>query len=509
MPPSLLKTLRTALQTHHRFITGALSHAEPPIYVIGNPSADLDSIISAVVYAYFGNLTARQHIPLINLPNVPSGPELYRLRPEFVKALHLSTHPALDGEQAWDETPESAGALLRDHFLTVADFAAQLKINPGSTSGRLQADAVLVDWNALPMASPSAAQQQQQHPKGCIPGLETAVDFTVLGCVDHHIDEGFLPRGPQIKPLEIHTAGSCASLVAHTLQSLNLWRDNPPLNDPQTQQQQQQQAQLALLALSAILIDTTNLTSKDKVTPWDTHAVEFLTRQLSPNNKNTTNLYNQVHQTKQNSLNLLTVNEILDRDYKQWTETPSSSNPSPNSKPVEIGFCSMVKSLPWIIRKAGNARSFLDAVEGFARARDLGIVVVMTAFSSPVKGGEFTRELFVVALEGGRHTTNINGNNDDVATTALKHFVDQAEEKLSLQPWAALDVVDRQDQEEEIARSLCGNTNINKQMGSTPHFLFTSNVSQLPRHVYPFYSPGSQVQLSEMKSSKEKEDNAI
>ncbi|PLB42352.1 putative exopolyphosphatase [Aspergillus candidus] len=455
MPPSLLKTLRTALQTHHRFLAGALSHSEPPIYVIGNPSADLDSIISAVVYAYFGNLTARHHIPLINLPNVSSGPELYRLRPEFVKALHLSTHPALEGEQSWDETPESAGALLRDHFLTVADFAAQLKSSPGNTSGRLQADAVLVDWNALPIASPSATQQQNQQPKGCIPGLEKAVDFTVLGCVDHHVDEGFLPRGPQTKPLEIHTAGSCASLVTHTLQSLNLWHANPPSTDPQTQQQQQQE-QLAQLALSAILIDTTNLTSKDKVTSWDTQAAECLTRQLSANNNNTTtNLYNQVHQTKQNSLDLLTVNEILDRDYKQWTETPSS-NPNPHSKPVEIGFCSMVKSLPWIVRKAGNAKVFIDAVEAFARARNLGILIIMTAFSSPVKGGEFTRELFVVALDGDRHDNNDNDDSDDVATTALKHFVDQAEEKLSLQQWTALDVVDRADQEEEIARSLVG-----------------------------------------------------
>lgn len=455
MSPSLLKSLRTALQTHHRFITGALSHAEPPIYVIGNPSADLDSIISAVVYAYFGNLTARRHIPLINLPNVPSGSELYRLRPEFVKALHLSSHPALEGEQSWDETSESAGALLRDHFLTVADFAAQLKSSPVDTNGRLQADAVLVDWNALPIASPSGPQQQ--HPRGSIPGLETTVDFTVLGCVDHHIDEGFMPHGPESKPLEIHTAGSCASLVTHTLQSLNLWRDSPPSTSTNTQtlqQQQQQQEQLAQLALSAILIDTTNLTSKDKVTPWDTHAVEFLTRQLQPQTPPPTNLYNQVHQTKQNSLDLLTVDEILDRDYKQWTETPSSS-----AKPVEIGFCSMVKSLPWIIRKAGNAKTFQDAVEGFARARNLGIVVVMTAFTSPVKGGEFTRELFVVALDDKyRHDSNDNDNdNGGVAATALKHFVDQAVDKLSLQPWTALDVIDRPEQEEEIARSLVGN----------------------------------------------------
>ncbi|PLN80118.1 hypothetical protein BDW42DRAFT_171571 [Aspergillus taichungensis] len=450
MSASLLKTLRTALQTHHRFIAGALSHAEPPIYVIGNPSADLDSIISAVVYAYFGNLTARRHIPLINLPNVPSGPELYRLRPEFVKALHLSTHPALEGEQSWDETPESAGALLRDHFLTVADFAAQLKSIPTGTSGRLQADAVLVDWNALPITSRSGPQQQQ--PKGSIPGLESTVDFTVLGCVDHHIDEGFMPHGSQIKPLEIHTAGSCASLVTHTLQSLNLWHDSTQSTSTNTQTEPEHLTQLAQLALSAILIDTTNLTSKDKVTPWDTHAVEFLTRQLQPQTPPPTTLYNQVHQTKQNSLDFLTVTEILDRDYKQWTETPSSS-----SKPVEIGFCSMVKSLPWIIRKAGNAKAFLDAVEGFARARNLGIVVVMTAFTSPVKGGEFTRELFVVALDGNAHDHDIDNRDGDVATTALKHFVNQAVDKLRLQPWTALDVIDRLDQEEEIARSLVGN----------------------------------------------------
>lgn len=60
-PPSLqnlLRFLKQARQTHLSFITGALlssSRAETPIYVVGNPSADLDSAISVIVYSYFAH----------------------------------------------------------------------------------------------------------------------------------------------------------------------------------------------------------------------------------------------------------------------------------------------------------------------------------------------------------------------------------------------------------------------------------------------------------------------
>ncbi|KAB8234716.1 putative exopolyphosphatase [Aspergillus alliaceus] len=408
---TLFRFLKSAIQAHRRFLSGAVTRAEAPIYVIGNPSADLDSVISAVIYSYFANNTGRRHVPLINLPTIPSGPELRRLRPEFVKALWLSTHPPAQDEQPWDETPESAGAILHDHFLTVADFSAHLKEIVKDNEGyRINADAVLVDWNALPIGTPDG-----QKGKGSLDGLET-VDFNVIGCIDHHQDDGFLRPGIDLKVIE--KSGSCASLVTQTLNKRGLWlQDAAAANNLQMAAEEQ----IASLAMTPTLIDTANLTAKDKVTQFDLQAVDFLSPKLSKGTADEDKLYAQVLEAKQNSLDLLTVDEILDRDYKQWTET----SPREPEKLLNIGFCSMVKSISWVVRKAESPQAFLQAVYKFAAKRELGIVVVMAAFSS--NDDRFHRELFVCALD------------ESLAVDALKNFVEQSGSKLGLEEWSPLD----------------------------------------------------------------------
>ncbi|KAL5355347.1 hypothetical protein BJX96DRAFT_47786 [Aspergillus floccosus] len=414
---SLLKFLRSALQTHRRFLAGGLSRAETPIYVIGNPSADLDSIISALVYSYFANTTSRRHVPLLNLPNVASGPELRRLRPEFVKALWLSTQPPLNGDEAWDETAESAGPLLREHILTVADFATHIKQHGRDQGERLTADAVLVDWNSLPSRSADG-----QQGIGSLDGLPN-VNFRVVGCVDHHTNEDFCDSA--ISPLLITTSGSCASLVVQALGSMGAWPGCQEGEDASSTTREE--AQVAKLTLAPILIDTANLTAKDKVTPHDTSAHAILLRKINQagvqaSSAKHDDFYRQILETKQNSLELLTVEEMLDRDYKQWTET-SASHPS---KPLHIGFCSMVKSISWIVQKAGSPQAFLDELCAFAAQRELGILVVMTAFTLK-SSDKFCRELLVCALDDG------------LATDVLNSFVPQAASQLGLEEWSARD----------------------------------------------------------------------
>lgn len=425
---SLLQMLRAARQAHLHFISGTLTAGESPIYVIGNSSADLDSMVCAVLYSYFANRSSRRHIPLINLPKVPSGAELRRLRPEFVKALWISTNTA---DQPWEDTPESAGPLLRDHILTVADFAEHLKQQrhvPDDQPPHITADAVLVDWNALPIRSPNA-------PRGTgrledLPGVE----FSVIGCIDHHIDEGFLASG--LQPHVIEKAGSCSSLVTNTLNQMGLWRtSSAPIGSgsqdgPHDEESTLGAQQAAQLALAPLLIDTVNLTAADKVTSADTQARDYLRQTIDsthPNSRSSISqdqFYAQIQETKQNSLDLLTVNEILDRDYKQWTE----SAPLRPAQAVHIGFCSMVKPIPWIVRKAGDARAFLEALCGFAEQRELDIVVVMTAFSS--SSGGFVRELLVCALDEG------------VALHALRDLEARSRSQLQLQEWKALEGAD-------------------------------------------------------------------
>jgi len=409
---SLLAFLREARRAHLQFIS---SGSPSPIYVVGNPSVDLDSIISAIVYSYFAHNHAhitpiRPHVPLINLSNVAAGPELRRLRPEFVKALWLCTGKS-DSEK-WEDTPESAGDMLREHIVTVQDFAEQLRER---NIQEQSADVFMVDWNAMPV-------RDGQRGQGSLDGLSSVV-FQVVGCIDHHVDEGVLPSAeslPSGQPLVVKQSGSCTSLVVNTLRGKGLWHEGDKCDTGETQ--------VAQLALASILIDTANLTSKDKVTNHDTDAFAFLSAKThnGPNTAHTVtkSYYEQIHETKQNSLDLLTMDEILVRDYKQWEETPRGES-------VKLGFCSTVRSLPWIIRKAGDSHRLLDSLRALCDRERLDIVVVMTAFTSPARSSQFCRELLVCAAEGDK--------KNEVLKEALNSFVSKANSQLGLADWFPLE----------------------------------------------------------------------
>ena len=429
---SLLGFLKTARQAHMEYILSA--SVPSPIYVIGNPSADLDSIISAIVYSYFAHnanhLTPpRVHIPLINLEDVSSGPEMRRLRPEFVEALWLST--GRHGSERWENTPESAGRVLKEHIVTVQDFRKDLG-EPGSqgifrehrgSDNNHDTDAILVDWNALP--------RRTGQGQGSINGIHHVI-FHVLGCIDHHVEEGFLPPSDAIapnQPLLVKPVGSCTSLVVNTLRERGLWSNHGSKGNGE--------AQIAQLALASILIDTANLTAKDKVTDSDIEAFNFLSPKITNNTDDPhtnqtdiiTQYYNQIFATKQSSLDLLTVPEILVRDYKTWEE-PRQPSPDDKRDYFRLGFCSAVRPLSWIIRKAGTSQAFLDALNGLANEEtELDVVVVMTAFTSPAggndKNGQFCRELLICAThEGVEH--------------AVDAFIASASSQLGLVDWKPL-----------------------------------------------------------------------
>lgn len=396
---------------HLQFLSGAFT--EPPVYVLGNPSADLDSIISAIVYSYCASnrlpsTTPRPHVPIINLP-IPSGPELCRLRPEFVTALWLSTSfPALEPDARFENSSESTGKLLGEHIVTVADFAQGLREH--KSSQQLVADVTMVDWNAMPH------RVNGKKGYGSVDGL-SEVTFRTVGCIDHHVDEHFVPTHdalPANQPLVIQPGpGSCSSLVTNEIVRRGLWA--PDASSAES-------AQLAKLALAAILIDTSNLTAEGKVTEVDIEAVKFLREQVAKEGPkwNAEAFYEKIHNAKKNSLDLLSLDEVLDRDYKEWSETTSSG------ESVKLGFCSSVKPIRWIVQKAGTSQQFLDAVRAFAASKKLDMVVVMTSFSSAED--EFSRELFVCAR-----------GDCDAAVKAARTFVEQAGSQLGLGRWSPVD----------------------------------------------------------------------
>ncbi|KAL1970784.1 hypothetical protein VTN77DRAFT_2618 [Rasamsonia byssochlamydoides] len=418
-----------------------------PIYVLGNPSADLDSIISAIIYSYFSSSSAaaasasqvvtRPHVPVVNLPDVPAGRELRRLRPEFAAALWLSTNPsgsesAKGAEAVLHGSPpkdDPIAQLLAEHVLTVADLRGQLlqqfPKEQGSTKGLL--DTTLVDWNALPFRS------TETRSKGFIEGLEDLADLAVIGCIDHHVDECFVPLNealPEGQPRIIQLGpGSCTSLVVQELRNRGLWLDQSSGVDDSSAEE----AKAAKLALAAILIDTTNLTAEGKVTDVDRAAVAFLEAKVRAGGGDDagwdrTAFFEAIQDARQNSLDLLTVDEMLGRDYKDWTEKSSTRTRTPGKSTTKIGICSVVKPIEWIVEKAeeedtsvSGAKSFLTKLRTFSQSRDLDVVAVMTAFTSSADGS-FRRELVLWGL-------------NEACLEPVERFAKDFAQELGLEEW--------------------------------------------------------------------------
>lgn len=415
-----------------------------------------------------------------------------------------------------DDGPTTA-RLLSEHMITVADIKTELqrrKKQPG-----WQIDATMVDWNALPFRS----SHDNNSGHGSIPGLEDC-DICVIGCVDHHVDEGFLPRAEDIpsgQPLLVQPGpGSCTSLVVDQIRSRGLWPDTSSAKSIDVTRTEDHAAghsastsretgsgmgsdhmvnitgatQAAQLALAAILVDTTNLTAKGRVQDVDRSAVSFLEGTirtgLNSSSWDRRSLFNTVQKAKENSPELLTFNEVLDRDYKEWTvQIPSQSSDDTErtdktATSIKLGFCAAVKPITWLVQKSHAdtsqtrmeqkaTQSFLDGVRSFATSRELDIVVVMTAYNSPA--GEFRRELFLWA--GPSHSQKEGNNERDgegeggresgkaiLAVHGAQRFAEQAIFPLGLQDWTPDENdhgdigVEREVTAKERARHRDGNT---------------------------------------------------
>jgi exopolyphosphatase len=378
---------------------GNSSLSESTVLVMGNPSADLDSFVSAVVTTYFHNISSttqvpgrKTYIPLLNLPAVRSR-DLWRLRPEFGVALRLAL-----GETSTDvnqgKSGEQGKTPVLEELITLADIKEDTTSplhQVFSTSDREQRDRkqplFLVDHNA-----PS------------IPGISDALvstRFELTACIDHHVDENVIPTTAE--PRTITTGiGSCTSLVVQHLRDRGLW---PSLDDSSSAQDRQSLRELATLALAPIVIDTSNLKATgDKCSDTDREAVRFLESFISGHKSsdpspattssttdfNRSDFHHVINTVKANSLDLLTMPEIFDRDYKAWTEQTATQGTE-----ISIGISSLVKSLSWLIEHAGGVDPFLDAIEGFAmdENRRLGVFCMLT------RTGDGRKEVVVLGFD--------------------------------------------------------------------------------------------------------------
>ncbi len=413
--------------------------------VLGNPSCDLDSFISATIYSFFHSHRARRlpsaqqphlHIPILNLPSTLST-ELWRLRPEFGTALRLALHGHDQAGIAMDDGGVEAEATksLLENLVTVSDIRSDPSSSLHHVFSKLSTtthppledkiQAVLVDHNALsvPLADVSS------------PEISSRIDIT--GCIDHHIDESFTPNSAS--PRIIRTGiGSCTSLVVQYLKGEGLWADllNQGNDDPAA-------AELAKLSLAAVLIDTGNLTAEGKVSDVDRETVNFLEEVISNSStssqqdthQQTTqqtaakwdrkSFYEQIASSKANSLSLLSLREIFERDYKTWSEKPPAN--TLGTTELHLGIASIVKPISWLISKAdddSSVQEFVSALGDFATSQDPGLDLFALMTTSTDAEGAFRRELLLLDTAG-----------TEGSRRAVQKFEQMAARELGLEKW--------------------------------------------------------------------------
>jgi len=229
----------------------------------------------------------------------------------------------------------------------------------------------------------------------------------VVGCIDHHVEEGKVPQDCGSEPRVIEKSGSCASLIVEGCK--DVWR----ALEHDSSDAKKYDSEWAAVALAPVLIDTTNLKDEHKVTKHDLNAAEFLEKILEPSSSghyDRDESFCKISKAKE-SIDGLSLNEMLRKDYKQWTEGAG----------IKLGISSIVRGMDFLVEKAGDEEAFLKELQSFAEdeTRKLSICAVMTAFA---QDGEFCRELLVLAL-------------DEAGIAAAGKFEKESSEALGLKSW--------------------------------------------------------------------------
>ncbi|CAK7211721.1 Exopolyphosphatase [Sporothrix curviconia] len=403
MPPRSLGAFLTAARA--ALTAPASQRPKPLTIVVGNESADLDSLCSAILLAYFRSHTpphsATLHVPLCNLDR-----QDLVLRPEL--------QAALSGSRPKPNNNASAQGVPLDSLITLTELPDDLAANGTRW--------LLVDHNAL---TGSLAKRFQKR---------------VVGCIDHHVDEGVVPQpgedsgaaDDKAVPHIIETCGSCASLVVDYAKEA--WR--------QLAEQEPDEATdriLAHLALAPILIDTTNLKSLNKTADVDRRAAAVAESVLGvtsskegadpgfystynnnnddDNNNNTgydrTAFFDELSRLK-TDLSTFSYGDILRKDYKEWRETTRD-----NTTDLTAGFSSVAQGMGYLLKTIGDREALLEGLRTHARGRGIDLAAVMTVQHDE---GGFARQLLLWAFT-------------EKAAAAAKAFVTTNRESLDLKPW--------------------------------------------------------------------------
>lgn len=357
--------------TAKRHLQQCIKNQTQTSIVIGNESADLDSITCALVYSYVlsskseSKRAGKFWIPVTNIPASDLA-----LRPELTALLkHADLKPS--ELITLDDLP--------DGFLPVD-----------------KTDWTLVDHNALQGK------------------LVEVYRSAVKGVIDHHDDEKTVAASAE--PRLIAKSASCASHVTNYIR--DTWQDLGSMVSSTIGAAQEDgrlvddfpyastwDAQVAKLALGALLIDSINMKAEHKVTEHDKKAVRFLEAKINISHKygkdyDRDKFFHEINEAKSN-IDDLSLRDILRKDYKQWQEGD-----------LTLGISSVVQPIQYMENKQDLDRS----IEAWSKERSLNLFAIMTAYNGD---SGFHRQLHLSAF-------------DDKGKQAAEKFVKNAEHKLDL-----------------------------------------------------------------------------
>ncbi|KAI0594022.1 exopolyphosphatase [Biscogniauxia sp. FL1348] len=377
MPPPRAETsLRAFLTKARSVLTAPPSQRPVPLtFVVGNESADLDSLCSALLLAYFrthhhGNSSnGVLHIPLCYLPRADLA-----LRPEF-RAVLADAGAAPDDVLTLDELPTP-------------------HLRPEDTRW------LLVDHNMM---------------TGTLGAL---YGNRVVGCIDHHVDEGgkVLRVDDSETVRVIEKSGSCASLVLEHCK--DVWDALSTATAEGTDEVgtgARTDEQLARLALGPILIDTNNLGDEHKTTAHDVRAVEIAESKIcggDPYDRNT--FFASIAALKED-VSHMSFRDIFRKDYKEWTDEGTG---------LKLGTSAMPRSFAYIVGEktpVGGEGTFIEELGKWSAEKGIDIASVLDGFADD--DGVFHRELLVWA------------RGSEKAVQAAKAFAEANTEELQLRAW--------------------------------------------------------------------------
>lgn len=227
---------------------------------MGNESADLDSLCSALVFAYIRSNSPPHtlHIPLSNLPR-----EDLALRNEMTAVLNYV-------------------GLSPSQLLTLSELP---DLDPDDTRW------LLVDHN-------------------CLTGPLKKFAGRIVGCIDHHADEFSVSQDAELRVVE--PCGSCMSLIVDECRAAwdALSRDNNAAG-------LEEDEKLAKIGLASIMSDTINLTAKEKVRPKDPLAVSYLEAKIQDPGFDRDKYFDDISAVKED-ISSLSFRDIFRKDYKEW-----------------------------------------------------------------------------------------------------------------------------------------------------------------------------------------------